>query len=94
MCYSLIGFIVSMIVGQVVSWMTGGSSQKIDEQLLIPFFQSANYKLRQACANETKYVTIDQMLIEMMQMKTSSREYEHNDEVITNGTEGKSILNQ
>lgn len=70
MLYPVIGFAVSMVIGQVVSWLTGGHKQQIDENLLIPFFQSAEFRQRQRRQqqqeNGTRYTTIDQMLVEMM----------------------------
>lgn len=66
-----------MVIGQAISWLTGGIGQKIDENLLIPFFQSTEFREQmQQKANETRYVTIDQMLIEMTKMKTDDCEYE------------------
>lgn len=44
MYYSVIGFIVMMVVSQIVSLLTGGASQRIDEELLTPLFQSRAYK--------------------------------------------------
>lgn len=71
MCYSTVGFIVAMVIGQTISWMTGDIGQNIDENLLIPFFQSTAFRERiQRKSNETRYVTIDQMLIEMTKIKT------------------------
>lgn len=69
MLYSVVGFAVSMVIGQVVSWLTGGHNQQIDENLLIPLFQSAEFKQRmrrQQQQNSTRYSTIDQMLVETM----------------------------
>lgn len=64
-----------MIIGQLVSVMTGGVGQKIDENLLIPYCQSNEFKEQLwRKANEPKYVTIDQMLIEMSEMKTNECE--------------------
>lgn len=77
MCYATIGFLVSTVVGQVVSLLTGGASQQIDENLLIPFFQSAEFKQRMRRKPETRYVTIDQMLVEM----TKRAKNEHQDDV-------------
>lgn len=60
-----------MVIGQTISWMTGDIGQNIDENLLIPFFQSTAFRERiQRKSNETRYVTIDQMLIEMTKIKT------------------------
>lgn len=71
MLYPVIGFAVSMVIGQAMSWLTGGHQQQIDEHLLLPFFQSAEFKERQRRRqrqqeNSTRYTTIDQMLVEMM----------------------------
>lgn len=66
MCYSIIGFIVSSVIGQIVSLLTGGASQIIDENLLIPVFQSHEFKERMRRKPETRYLTIDQMLVEMI----------------------------
>lgn len=78
MCYAIIGFIVSLVVGQVSSWLTGGATQQIDENLLIPFFQSDEFKERMNRKPETRYVTIDQMLIEMTKRSKSEHNVDDN----------------
>lgn len=65
MCYSIIGFTVSVVIGQM-SLLTGDTTQIIDVNLLIPFFQSRKFKEEMRQKPETRYVTIDQMLVEMM----------------------------
>lgn len=82
MCYATIGFIVSLVVGQVVSWLTGGATQQIDENLLIPFFQSDEFKERMNRKPETRYVTIDQMLIEMTKRSKSAHNVDDNKQPI------------
>lgn len=89
MLYPVIGFAVSMVIGQVMSWLTGGHKQQIDENLLLPLFQSAEFKerqrrLQQHQANGTRYTTIDQMLTEMMKKedeKKTTRTINGNDDV-------------
>ncbi|XP_055316602.1 sodium-coupled monocarboxylate transporter 1-like [Sitodiplosis mosellana] len=78
MCYATIGFVVSIVVGQVVSWLSGGASQIIDENLLIPFFQSNEFKERMNRKPETRYATIDQMLIEMAKQSKSEQNVDDN----------------
>lgn len=81
MLYPVVGFMVAIVVGQIVSWLTGGSAQQIDENLLIPFFQSNEFKQRMRHKeNDTKYVTIDQMLIEMTELGNKHDVNELNDE--------------
>lgn len=66
MYYAVIGITVTIAVSHVVSLLTGGAKQHVDESLLTPLFQSQKYKeQQQRKRNETKYVTIDQMLIEL-----------------------------
>lgn len=101
MLYSVIGFIVAMVVGQVVSWLTGGSSQPIDENLLIPFFQSNEFKQRmKRRENDTRYTTVDQMLIEMTKIDSKHGINQHDDnddddddEAIVYGVNGKPTPN-
>lgn len=73
-----------MVIGQMVSWLTGGHQQRIDENLLIPFFQSAKFKQRmrhQENNNNTRYATIHQMLVEMVKTeKRTVNEIEHNND--------------
>lgn len=72
MYYAFIGLIVTMIVSQLVSLLTDGAKQNIDESLLTPLFQSRKFKYQQELKrNETKYVTIDQMLIDMKKQQES-----------------------
>lgn len=84
MLYPVIGFVVSMVIGQVGSWLTGGTKQQIDENLLIPFFQSVEFKQRvhgQQCEQSTRYTAIDQMLVETMRMeKRTANGNQHNDD--------------
>lgn len=46
--------------------------QNIDESLLTPLFQSSKFKAEQELKrNETKYVTIDQMLVDVRKHQES-----------------------
>lgn len=79
MYYSVIGFLVTLIVSQIVSLLTGGASQKIDESLLTPLFQSREFKEKNLQKmNETKYVTIDRMLIELTKQNHNNNNSQHN----------------
>lgn len=81
MSYSVIGFVVAMLVGQMVSWLTGGAAQQIDENLLIPFFQSSEFKRRvKLQTNDAGYVTIDRMLIEMTTVNQLNNDDDDDDE--------------
>lgn len=74
MYYSFIGFIITIFVAQLVSLLTDGAAQNIDESLLTPLFQSQKYKDEQyRKKHETKYVTIDQMLIELKKTQMSNQ---------------------
>lgn len=73
-----------MIVGQVVSLMTGGAGQKIDEHLLVPFFQSPAFKEQmQRKSNATKYAAIDLLLLETARKRTTNYANETENEAIT-----------
>lgn len=54
-----------------VSWIIGGVSQRSDENFLKPFCQNSELKQRmRKKSNETRYVTIDQMQVEMTKLGT------------------------
>lgn len=92
--YSVVGFLVATVVGQVVSWLTNGAAQQIDENLLIPFFQSKEFKQRiRRRENDTKYVTIDQMLVEMKKFEHKNGVNGHDDEAIVFEVNGKPTSN-
>lgn len=91
MYYSVIGFVTCIVVAQVVSLMTGGASQQIDESLLTPLFQSKAFKEQMMKKeNEARYTTIDQMLIEMTKLNKDSiaeEANEHKDHTLDNAEE-------
>lgn len=81
MYYAFIGLIVTMIVSQMVSWLTDGAEQNIDESLLTPLFLSRKFKAQlELHRNETKYVTIDLMLVDMKMQQESDQLVMDNDD--------------
>lgn len=81
MYYAFIGIIVTMVLSQIVSLLTDGTEQNIDESLLTPLFQSWKFKVQQELKrNETKYVTIDQMLVDMKEQQESDQLVMDNDD--------------
>lgn len=85
MLYPLFGLTIATLVGQIVSLITGGAAQKIDQHLLIPFFQSEDFKKQVKRNNDAaKYTVIDQMLLEFTIKQSKSdgndNEMENHDE--------------
>lgn len=69
MYYALVGLVVMVIVSHIVSRLTGGSTQDIDESLLLPQFQSKDYKERVSNINKsTKYTGVNQNVVELKEL--------------------------
>lgn len=64
--YGLLGLIIMVVVSYVVSILTGGYSDELDERLLTPLFRSQRYK-DQLKENEAQYKNIDTALRELNQ---------------------------
>lgn len=70
MYYSVIGFIIMMVVSTIASSLTGGAKEAVDENLLTPLFQSKKFKER-ANQLQTKYAGINEALAEMKKIGES-----------------------
>lgn len=65
--YGLLGLIITIVVSYVVSLLTGGYTDELDERLLTPLFRSQRYK-DQLEKNKANYKDIDTALIELNQL--------------------------
>lgn len=74
MYYSLVGLIIMLIITQIVSSLTGGSTQEIDENLLISYFQSKKFKEEKKRSNSAKYKEVQQSEAIEMIKKTETKE--------------------
>lgn len=59
--YGLLGFVITFVVSYVVSLLTGGYDDELDESLLSPMFRSQRYK-DQMKQNNAEYKDIDTAL--------------------------------
>lgn len=74
--YSVIGLVTMMIVSYIVSLITGGNTNYVDESLMVSWFRSQNYK-KQPHENVATYKDLNGALNELVQKDEIEKNYSH-----------------
>lgn len=69
-----------VIVSHIVSRLTGGDSQNLDESLLLTHFQSDEYRERMSkLSQDTKYIEVNQNIVELKDFTQKQKEISQED---------------